>query len=269
MNKPLQFIFLPTDKAIETNSLYMIDGKLRVCQDVMNELMKYEDKIKPQYLYILSDEPQEGDWCIAKKKYGPMKYGNVFNEMIPAPHDCNRIIATTNPELNREKYLSEGMKSNDSFIPSISQSDIEYIISLYNGKDKEVDISQLAKDTFSTGIDDYGSARTCFVMGFKKCLELNADKKFTLEDMGNIMNLGMSLRQDQLNGHTSKSGDEALNDYIQSLTKEQSKSNTILVEYEAVPTEFDNPMSNPFGVDNEDSVYELKLDKNGNICIVR
>lgn len=39
-------------------------------------------------------------------------------------------------------------------------------------------------------------------------------KYFTLEDLKNVMNLGMTLRENQLNGHSDKSGNAVLNEYI-------------------------------------------------------
>jgi hypothetical protein len=58
--------------------------------------------------------------------------------------------------------------------------------------------------------------------------------------------------------------------FIDKYISEYNKGNKIEdvdVEYEAVPTEFDNPMSNPEGVDNEDSIYELKLNPDNTINI--
>jgi hypothetical protein len=39
-------------------------------------------------------------------------------------------------------------------------------------------------------------------------------KYFTLEDLKNVMNLAMMLRQNQLSGHSDKSGNEVLAEYV-------------------------------------------------------
>lgn len=39
-------------------------------------------------------------------------------------------------------------------------------------------------------------------------------KFFTEQDLNNIMNLGMTLRQNQLAGYTSESGNEVLAQYV-------------------------------------------------------
>jgi hypothetical protein len=39
-------------------------------------------------------------------------------------------------------------------------------------------------------------------------------KYFTLEDLNNVMNLAMTLRQNQLAGYSDKSGNEVLAEYV-------------------------------------------------------
>lgn len=60
-----------------------------------------------------------------------------------------------------------------------------------------------------------------FISGFQECLKyiyINKIHIFSVDEFNkiskDIINLGMSLRQDQLNGYSDKSGDEILKEYI-------------------------------------------------------
>lgn len=61
----------------------------------------------------------------------------------------------------------------------------------------------------------YVRMKSCFIAGYQAAL---ADGCYTKQNLLDVMNLGMTLRQDQLNGHSAKSGNEVLGEYIQSLT---------------------------------------------------
>lgn len=152
MNKECQFIFLPTPDEIQEG--------VSILKLPNNELMIHPmygmalDEIYHVHLYIFSDgEVREGDWCIAKDKYGPFIYGKEGKEMIPASRDCKKIISTTNPELCRKNYLSEGM-TESNYIPSISSSDVEYIVSLFNDKEK-LNNNEFGSDNWKLLIDFY------------------------------------------------------------------------------------------------------------------
>jgi hypothetical protein len=61
--------------------------------------------------------------------------------------------------------------------------------------------------------------------------------------------------------------------FIQKYIDEWNKGNKIEwvnLEYEAIPNEFDNPFTNPKGLDNfEDAKWELKVDKNNYITLTK
>lgn len=243
MKKECPYIVLPTKERSILCFSPRYPGELKMFGEFDNS---YEDECRFQHLYILSDEePKEGDWCIAKKKYGPMKYGNVNKEMIPAPHDCNRIIATTNPEL-LEKWASTpyGTYKVEDGITQISKSDIEYIIELHNQQQKESEPNKMTAEQYLNmhGMEEkYGIIEISFkgmVAHLKSfshwdVCENNSERKFTLEDMKKCYN------QSRFDGnpmarvlHPEIKDYNSFEDYIQSLTKEQSKIDTIMVEYD-------------------------------------
>lgn len=58
--------------------------------------------------------------------------------------------------------------------------------------------------------------------------------------------------------------------FIERYVSEDNKGNKIeevMVEYEAIPTAFDNPMTNPLGLDTNDSLYDLKINTDNTINI--
>lgn len=224
MKKESPYIFIPTDK--NSPICLMTDGKMHILSsDINNELYKNH------FLYILSDdEIKECDWVIDKHfERSPIKCLNTPDDMIFAGY--KKIIATTNPELhgNIDDAPFVGSTIVTAGIPSISQSDIEYIISLYNSKDKEVD--ELAKK-FTDAIWIHCPTAVQLTETVNACVKIalqdNAEKKFTLDDIKKCLNCFT---------------DEAPASYIKReiikfFTKEQPKSDTVMVEYEFGLTPF-------------------------------
>lgn len=173
MKKPLTYIFLPTEDAIKEDSLFTIDGNLQICKGVISTLLKYEDRIKPCHLYILSeDKIKEGDWF-----YNTVD-GAILNRpsLIKMP-SLRKIIATTNSELHTRKNTVHGENSYVNDVPEIHPSDIEYIISLYNGKDKVNYLEGQVEKPLDEYIKQRHTQEECigFADGYNKCLRDNAD----------------------------------------------------------------------------------------------
>lgn len=274
MNKKLQFIFLPTDKASEIFS--NIDGELHRVKLEQGEVVFLGIHSKYQYLYILSED---------KIMHGDYFYSSSLNKIMQSAVDlyntdgCKKVIATTNPELHTKKNPEHNENSYVNDVPKISQSDIEYIISLhneeneddsYNGnvkmqnhiknylkeKDKRVNVE---KKTANEIKDE--SAKECgykdfnhFVEYFKNnatyCADLdniigkivykytnenNTDNKFGSANWKLLVDFYMYLAENgRLQPKVSKFNNEDVDAFIKSIDKESLKINTIMVEYENV-----------------------------------
>lgn len=219
MRNLLPYILLPTDKA---SHITLSD----------NDVLEYwkiphggVEKMKPVYIYILSsDDINHGDYF----------YSSVLNKIMQSAIDkyeadgCSKIIATTNPELHiKLRPKTKDDWHNDDFIndvPKILQSDIEYIISLHNGKGKKVDVKQLASDSMP---DEAGYRG--FIEGFNKCSELNADKKFTEKDI--MMAILFGFDQHKEHG-CIESPEQRI--FFTSIGINKPKRDTVMVEYEKV-----------------------------------
>lgn len=252
MKKQSHFVFIPTDKktliSLTTDGALLLNEPIGICQ----------------HLYILSDdEIKEGDWhfnklAINSPKGGPIEKAskNVASNWARnmsyndgksfLRDDYKKIIATTNPEL-----IKDG-------VSTILQSDIEHCISLHSGKGKEV-----VSDALPKNVEKYISTANewekVLLRNFYKwiqnnqCLQDNADKKFTLNDIDSAIDKATI---------TMPSGDHYYTkaEIINSLTKEQQKRDTVMVEYERYLGT---------GCNGIDFYSKPKLNKDGNIIIVR
>lgn len=264
MNKPSQFVFLPTDKSsrIHLWGNTLLDTK---------EMTSDKENTIPQHLYILSDdEIREGDWVFDLVCKTLWKAKNQQSNT----KGFKKIIATTNPELWHKEPISvydpnyDGKLFGVIGVDKISQSDIEYIISLCNAKGKEVDVEKLALQKYPIrmeGNEEFrDDANRELRQGYKQCLQDNADKKFTLEDMLKAIRYTKDL--EYMDGSKAQhlfTPQDILTKMP--ITKEQPKSDTVVVEYELDSKRMDNEKERY--IPNID-FYQPKL-KDGNICIVR
>lgn len=138
MRKEAQVHMLPTeDKSIlykrnDTNELHL--GDFNYCES--------DDKLRTnQHLYITTDEEiKEGDWVYWTDPEGLTSDINqvvsVDEEMIfishpehseteALPHECRKIIATTDTELHYNKVVEEDMHMYKESLPLIPQHIIE------------------------------------------------------------------------------------------------------------------------------------------------
>lgn len=276
MKKECQFVILPTDKS----EIFLKADKLVYFPSRCLHTKDDDNKIYPHHIYILSDaEIKDGDWIIVPTSDGKTEFdwSDCKPEKSKHVYASNKfvwkIIASTDPELHYTKNRLPGVTTYDKNILKISQSDIEYIISLYNGKGKEIDvkkIKQFAKDEcikyskdiqsqaekFQAQIDyEYG-----FLKGYNQCLQDNADKKFTLEDIKRAWEHGAYIQE------TDCFNTNAYDKFIESLTKEQPKKDTVMVEYEVDPEWLlDHP---PFSAPYPPAV-KIPKTKDGYIVIVK
>ena len=209
MNKPVQFVFLP---AKEKTALKYLKGRMFISLPTLGCF-----GARNNHLYILSeDEINHGDYF----------YSTTFNAIRQSAIDkheadgCKKVVATTNPELIQ--FSSGILRKKIKCVPSITQSDIEYIISLYNGEDKKVDIEKLADEAGYTKqghsmIQD--SLHDVWIESYNKCLQDNSDKRFTLDDMQKAF----------IQGSYSHN---KFDSFIQSLAEQ--KNDTVMVEYEEI-----------------------------------
>lgn len=293
INKNCQYVFLSTNELSKEDE---------ICNTAYGFAISGKDGIgMGHHLYIISDdEINHGDYFYSKA-FDNIRQSSVDKYDADG---CDKVIATTNPELHSyvERGVSNEFVEG---VAKISQSDIEHIISLYNEKGKNVDVDKLAEKSYENGIrykkmNSRYPYKIGYGNGYNQCLQDNADKKFTLqdlkesynegrlnhkepiqgwdnfirplltkkfdlEDMRKIMNIGMSLRQDQLNGYAGKSGEEHLQEYARCLDQEQPKKDTIMVEYE---NELCNDVLDE-GTNYKEFVEQRLKVKDGCIVIVR
>jgi len=251
MNKQSTFVLLPTDKEIESRGLVKLpNGKVQIMSE--NDMIDYLDSqssaTKHQHLYILSyDEIKKGDWFYSIAGFEkPLIEKAIMN--LPTTEHIKKIIATTNPELHFK----------ESYVDKISKSDIEYIISLHNGEGKGIDVKQLACDN-TDGESEYRG----FIEGFNKHAELNADK--TVELLKWIEEYSFTLSNAEPDSYIALQQKmlKEVEEKIQSLTKEQPKSDTVIVEYDKKFIYVEGSETLAKG-----EYYQLKL-KDGNIIIIR
>jgi hypothetical protein len=117
MNKRSQYIFLPTD------------GASKIALDIQGGMALWgaNAMMDKYHLYVLSDDVvQDGDYFIDGSFFDLRFAQEGTSRKIMS--SGKKVIATTDGELNRHKYRSEGMKSNESFIPSIDIPDVQYIV---------------------------------------------------------------------------------------------------------------------------------------------
>ena len=152
---PTKDILLPTDKVIRKVGDVIMqpsDGRVAIAN-----VLTIEDPQEciPQYIYLLSDEkPKETEWAYCPFHLG----GKIFKAKGKGfiCNDCKKIIATNNPEL-LEKWTStpHGTYKVEDGVAMISPSDVAYIISLHNRKEKGTDVSKLITKYTKRLISDY------------------------------------------------------------------------------------------------------------------
>lgn len=258
MNKQLQYILLPTDKA---SKLHINNTNKELFYSVL-----FADKCslsQPQHLYILSDD----EIVLSSNNIGYFIRSHsmtnnsdlIQNPLFISNYKYKKIIATTNPELLGKPFIDSSNYPNGEpigiyGIPSIFQSDIEYIISLHNwkgkeemewypsaitssgtdigeeGKDwewkqrikpKEVDVEKLAEDFCSNnGVKGGGIVFNAVKYGYNQALQSNANKKFSLEDMKAIAIEIADWKDGYVGKSDGRNLDAFVKEFIQSLTKQ-------------------------------------------------
>ena len=241
MNKNCTYLLLPTDKEsnllIVTTDNMAYRGRIMGALELHDSPFKESENFKPHHIYILSDDAiQEEQWMIDGTGKLRQSQRDLSQEEVKESM-CRKVIATSNPELHW-KSIKDGGTCKTFDIPIISQSDIEYIISLYDGKDKEVDVEKLSEKSYKNELrykkmNSRYPYKIGYGNGYNQCLQDNDDKKFTLEDMINCYN------QAKFDGnamaiilHKEYKTYKSFEEYIKSFTKEQPKSNIVMVEYE-------------------------------------
>lgn len=293
MNKPSTYILLPTNKP---SNLFLLDGKLIFDENGkwVNGLTRNDN----QYLYILlDDEIKEGDSFIdTNNEVSRCKEKDLGLTMS----GWRKIIATTNPKLS-DPFSVGLLKKKIECVAKISQSDIEYIISLYNeskalerlnevwgddedGKYQQHYIDKVAESDFNKLCDNQGHYKPSdtgfrkgiwgvakniwlriFVRGYNQCLQDNKEKQFTLEDINSAMNEMFNYTRNP----DKRSIMDFKNDFIKSVYKLKSKNDTVMVEYENVNSGWQQMAnSDKVGSTHVPDKYVPKV-KDGYIVIVR
>lgn len=140
------------------------------------------------YLYMLRTDvnPQPGSYVLDSGViFGPYEEGDKLIDYQ------GTIVATNDPEIKHVPRLSE------SFLKRYSNnSDIQRVNMIFDV------IESWELELLIPSVDEEGYARLSFVT-----------RSWTDADLLEVMNLGMQLRQDQLNGSASKSGNQVLEEW--------------------------------------------------------
>lgn len=215
-----QVVMLATDKAIKGSTLIKFErsGRLEKSGYSQEELDKGEGiklVYQPQHLYMLSDEKiKEGDYIYTeiplpgKPESSVSRCTNIktFN-----PEGWKKIIATTDESLGLpkpsdsfiNKHIEEYNKGNQ-----ITNVLVEYE-NKWNGKEYVDEQDAYGYDKFKLQLK-VDSDNTVTI----KKLKDSYSREEVLKILSDVMNLGMSHRQDQLEGHTVRSGNEVLEEWI-------------------------------------------------------
>lgn len=199
---------LPTDNPSKLFEIlqfnYVFDN-----QNKYSEEYKKIHKYKNKHIYITSDEQiKEEDWVLYDKKY-IRKTDKTFNKqgMDWNVLNTDKIILTTDEDL-----IKDGVRTIDGeflkwFVQNPSCEHVEVL-------------STPAFPMYETWIEHvntppfYGNLKYKIVIPEQQTNGEAAEKMYTESEVKDmlleVMNLGMKVRQDQLSGHTDKSGNNFL-----------------------------------------------------------
>lgn len=130
----------------DNRALFLFGGQLGIAREY--NPIHLTNELKPQHLYIISDEPiKKGDFCYIRNHYNEYyiavyngKSFDIINEggnYDPIIHKhCYKIIASTDKalQLNQDtsKCIADLVIENKIFLPVIPESIIQEYIKAYN-----------------------------------------------------------------------------------------------------------------------------------------
>lgn len=291
MKKNCLSIFVSTDQ--ESYIFLYKDGKLKIRDTEEKLTSKISQSVASnQHLYILSEDekPKNGDWFLYTdgSKIFPKQY--IYDGLTKS----TKIIATTNSELHYQFNCNCKKQNKDFayewtnlkgekicrrceslmgiFIPKISISDIQDIISVYNKDDKMANIADFVEKKYPFEFDPDGMRNQQIRhirKGYIECLLDNEENKFTLEDVRKVaVGLADWALDKSKTGRQGEDSHDIFNNLVQSLDSSKPKL-YIVVEYENTNAGWQSIANNgkigsTFVPDN----YNPKL-KDGNIIIVK
>lgn len=233
MKKECKYVLMPTR---ENTEVFIEKSGIATCYKTPQRQTSSDGG---QFIYIISkDEIQDVQYTRQFPNISSHKNEYFLHDERKV---LGKIIATTNPDLCiKWSYMGDarGLEYSDAAIdlPSISQSDIEYIISLYNGKGKEFDVDKLAFDILNKNlpkdtawkVEVERGVRNAMKEIYNQCLQDNADKMFTLEDMDKAIFDAIDMYENL--GEKMKLSD-IIKNVIESFNTDQPKIGTVMVEY--------------------------------------
>lgn len=175
--------------------------------------------------YIIVDDyntKEDYDSRITAKK---LFYKDELNDIVsaeysPASRVSRPLIAITD---NIKYYLKKFL--DNTIVNELALIDFQEVTN-YTG---EVNVGKLADDYVSNHHDEevrrmYGHHFRSFIEGFKKCQEINSERKFTLEDMHRAYNKGSNTsRAEYENNVPANIKPMTFNDFIKLIKKEQTE----------------------------------------------
>lgn len=194
--------FLDSDNIIK----FGINNQIKVYKFGYNKVIATQDQLSPDLMQKLVDEYNNGgmqnfeiemDWILGDKE-------DENQNLIPVlqPKLTNNFITIVEKEHNFP-YPEEPMEEDGELV----------YLDRPIGKPLEDYINQKhSQDRCMSFIDGYEARR------------LEESNSYTPQDLLEVMNLGMSLRQSQLNGSDSRSGNEVLYQWMQNKKEIISKT---------------------------------------------
>ncbi len=239
MWKDAKAIILPTNSKSSIYQYKEVIPKLIFDNNIERKLAT------PHHLYIISldEEIKEGDWVLIY-----IEYRWILKQIVNADtltpkttcyirHNdnnrfevyreaCKKVIAATDINLKVKEY-SIAKYVTAEYLPQIPQQFIEEWIAEYN-KQNILEIVQIEyedkgyqklmnpEEIIPTKQRYNWQENISLKLSEGNYLSLRRKEKrvYTREDLLSVMNLGMTLRQNQLNGSDFRSGKEVLNNWI-------------------------------------------------------
>jgi hypothetical protein len=235
---------IPTDKSnapiCKVESVFQIkdfdgdvliyeEGKLYNRRDLIRQVMAsdtfpdikkmiIEEHIQPMHLYLTDNQRiLKGVWCI--QEHTDRIYKAEESEGIYYMTGDSRIICTSDVDFRQDIIINfNGEKTVEENVPNFHHMFLATYISMYNKGQQltnniEPEIELVGEKQRPKFAVDENNIMTVLIKVFFMTVGKQYSRNELDEHLLAVMNLGMGLRQSQLNGTDLRSGNEVLEEY--------------------------------------------------------
>lgn len=205
------------------------EGKLYNLQDMKRQIMAsdtflgvkvmlIEDHIQPMHLYLTDNQRiLKGMWCVEAERANKLYKAKQHEGSYYSTGD-SRVICSTDTTLREDHIINfNGDKSIEQNVPNFDIIFVRLYISMYNR-------GKAFTDNIEPEIELVGERqRPEFVVNENNIMKVlhkmfkTVGKDYSRAELDKhllaVMNLGMGLRQSQLNGSDLRSGNDVLEEY--------------------------------------------------------